>query len=426
MFDWAPIRRAFFAGEYEKCQALLAHAPRPRADIWLSWIDNRRNKTADQIQRLLNIESSDAHLLAERDVWLAAAYNSTGEFDMAHRLIERALRVLQPGSEMYYRAIYTHALTYYLIGDYAADEPLIECLRNSPRPQDRAQAYAMRSWISAKREDLRGQLNDLLSAVREFDAADEREEYLFVHTLLPLASLCREIPTQGAIEPLRAAAATVRRESDITAFARFQLIRILGWIDALAGDEVSAVRSWHDAEATAPSEFWRLFCIVDRAYLSLAMGRRQAGRDALETAHEAASRLAWAQTEEDERIILLTIAQLFAEENAALAQRYLAIYRSIPTGMHALLGWVGDRRTRALQIYPQGVALLHLGEREAAISMLKEAWEIFSDFEYEWRASLAALNLYSATGEKQWLVRAREQAAPWPQSWIARDVRAAR
>src|SRR6185437_13867163 len=100
MFDWGPIRRAFFAGEYEKCRSLLEGAPRPRADLWLSWIDNRGHNTGEQIQRLLNIESDDAQLLAERDVWLAGAYNSTGQFDMAHQLVERALRVLPADSEM--------------------------------------------------------------------------------------------------------------------------------------------------------------------------------------------------------------------------------------------------------------------------------------------------------------------------------------
>jgi hypothetical protein len=64
---------------------------------------------------------------------------------------------------------------------------------------------------------------------------------------------------------------------------------------------------------------------------------------------------------------------------------------------------------------------LHLGEREAAIGMLEEAWNIFSAFEYDWRAALAALDLYKTTGEMRWLEHARRQIAPWPRSWIATD-----
>jgi hypothetical protein len=148
----------------------------------------------------------------------------------------------------------------------------------------------------------------------------------------------------------------------------------------------------------------------------------QFAEDALEAAHQEASRLNWSRTRDEERIILLTIAQLFAATHPALAERYLALYRSMPTEMDPRIGWYGDRRARALQLYPQGIALLQLGEREAALHMLEEAWNIFRHFEYGWRAALTALDLYKATGERHWLEDARRQIEPWPRSWIARDA----
>jgi hypothetical protein len=136
-----------------------------------------------------------------------------------------------------------------------------------------------------------------------------------------------------------------------------------------------------------------------------------------------AARLEWESTRDEERLVLLTIAQLYATENPAMAERYLATFRSLKTQMHLRMGWLGDRRTRALQLYPHGIALLHLGERSAGIEMLEEAWSIFSAVEYGWRAALCALDLYKATAQQPWLDRAVERIAPWPQSWIAREVR---
>jgi hypothetical protein len=73
-------------------------------------------------------------------------------------------------------------------------------------------------------------------------------------------------------------------------------------------------------------------------------------------------------------------------------------------------------------LYPHAVALLHLGEANAALPMLEEAHDIFAAFEHDWRAALAALELYKATSKRAWLRRARAEVAPWPHSWIAREV----
>lgn len=423
--DWATVRSAYRAGDYTRCRALLEQRPGPEAQLWHARMDMRENRHAECRARLLNVRSNDADVMAERDVWLASAYNSTGDFALAHQLLDRALTVLRAPAEAYYRAVCVRALAYYLQEDYASATIWIDRMLRSPDPVDRAQAYAHRSWVAAKQEHLRAQLGDLLTSLEEQEQAPEPDQYGLGHTLVALGSLCRELPVQEAIGPLRRAS-TLLRITDITAFPHFQLTRILGWIDALQGDELSAMRRWRVAEEHAPSPFWRVFCLADRAYLARAMGRSQAARDILRSVHEHASQLAWSNTQDEERIILLTIAQLFAADDPALAQRYLAQFRSLRTEMHARIGWVGDRRMKALQLYPNGIALLQLGEREAAISMLEEAWHIFTSFEYGWRAALTALDLYEVTHEQQWLVHARQRIAPWPKSWIAAAVGNAR
>ncbi|HEV2262137.1 MAG TPA: helix-turn-helix transcriptional regulator, partial [Candidatus Rubrimentiphilum sp.] len=81
-----------------------------------------------------------------------------------------------------------------------------------------------------------------------------------------------------------------------------------------------------------------------------------------------------------------------------------------------------DPRTRAFAEYSNGIALLELGDIEAAIAMLEDAREIFEGHHYGWRAALCAVGLYRATSDEKWLVEARRDVGPWPRSWIAREI----
>lgn len=419
-YDWGPVRTAFFAGEYSQCRKLLESAPSPQSVIWLARMELRANREPKAIALLLDISPPDERSTAERDIWLASAYSSSDRA-LAHHLLDRALPVLRPYAEPYYRGLHIRGLTHLLAADFDACLRCIEELLQSPIPIDRAQAYSQRSWIAAKQEDIRTQLRYLQLSLEQHLLCDPIDQYAFMHMLVALASLCREIPTHGIIDKVRMAFGHARR-TEITDFSWFMMLRVIGWIDALQGDEISAVRRFHDAEACAPSAFWRVFCLVDRAYLADAVGRGAAAHDTLAEADAQAWPLEWSSTHQEERIILLTLAHLYASKDPARAQAYLAKFRALRTDMHDRVGWVSDRRTRAFQLSAQGAALLHLDDREAGTAMLREAWEIFTAYEYGWRAALAALTLFEATNDGSWLERAREQIAPWPNSWIARRV----
>jgi tetratricopeptide (TPR) repeat protein len=424
-FDWTPIHTAFLAGDYPLCRRLLADAPKPQADLWLGKIDYRLVRLDETIHRLLNLSTGDPHLRAERDSWLAAAYASSGELSLAHQLIDRALEVLAPPDEAYYRALYVSAMALYFEQNYEAALDVVTPMFESPNPLDRGLAYNHRSWIHARAENLQGQVHDLLLSLDEFEKVDQPDEYTLAHTLVSLTAMCRELSTQGVYERVRDAMPRIH-DTEGNALSNFLLQRHMGLIEALYGNELSAMRRWRIAEASAPTDYWRVFCLVDRASLAATMGRAQTSRKALEKADKLASNLNWSSTSDSERIILLTIAQLYAEDDPARTQRYLAAFRSLSTQMNPRIVWVGDRRTRALQLYPHAVALLRMGERDAALPMLEEAHDIFIAFEHGWRAALAALELYKATSESRWLERAQAEIAPWPQSWIAREVRNAR
>ena len=420
--DWSQIQSLYLCGEYGACRQMLIARPEPAAQIWLARLESRCMREEDSLERLLSIKTHDQRLAAERDVWIAAAYTKSGDFRMTHRLLKRALQVLQAPEPAFFRAMHVRALALFSESRYDESWTAGSALLESSDPNDRAQGHSLHSWVYAKRDhDLRAQLRASCASLECYEQTHVPDQFTFVRTLYTLSVLCREAAAHDAIEAVRRNAARVRF-NEATSSPFFQMTRMLGWVDALQGDELSAMRRWREAEAIAPSEFWRIFCLVDRAYLANAMGREKSARELLLQADRHASELSWSATQDEERLILLTIAQLLAPDEPARAERYLAMFRSLNTQVDQRMMFHNDRRTRALQLYPQGTALLELGERDIAIPMLEEAWSIFSHYEYGWRAALAAIKLFEATGDPAWRVRARENIAPWPKSWIARNV----
>jgi DNA-binding CsgD family transcriptional regulator len=77
---------------------------------------------------------------------------------------------------------------------------------------------------------------------------------------------------------------------------------------------------------------------------------------------------------------------------------------------------------RGFEAYTQGIAWLRLGDCQEGTAALTEAWGIFEDFNYSWRAALCALGLYEATRDRRWVNRAAQKIDAWPRSWIARRV----
>ena len=114
------------------------------------------------------------------------------------------------------------------------------------------------------------------------------------------------------------------------------------------------------------------------------------------------------------------LAELFADEDAAIAEQYLARYRSLTASVIPLLSYGTDPRF-GLEPTPRPRAL-RLGDAGEGQSALSEAWSIYEAFDYGWRAALCALRLFEATRDRRWLQRATRKIVPWPESWIARRV----
>jgi DNA-binding CsgD family transcriptional regulator len=142
----------------------------------------------------------------------------------------------------------------------------------------------------------------------------------------------------------------------------------------------------------------------------------------LQEAHDIAQRISWNEVTGEERSALLVLAELFAHDDPAIAEQYLARFRTLSTSVIPIISYGTDPRVKGLEAYSQGVAWLRLGDVDEGKAALTEAWSVFEDFNYAWRAALCALALFEITHDQRWVQRAARMIDPWPHSWIARRV----
>jgi DNA-binding CsgD family transcriptional regulator len=419
-FERKEFTEALLAGEFERCHALLGHSE-PVDVLAASRLAMRERRYVDVIGWLSRFEATSTRVKLERDVLLGAALGFSKDYVAGRRLLGEVSRALPADDSLGEDATYYEASIAWMEHEHRDAEDLISPQLSSTDANHRARAHIVLSWIALRRRDIARQIEELEKALDEIAVATAPDEYYRATALLTLALLCRELPLPDQTRRVRAIYDAMSWSNGL-AVSHFQVTRFLGWLDALAGDALSAFRQFKMAAELAPSEHWRVQCFLDRAFLAKQTGERAFALDQLQEADRLASRLQWGDAVDEERGALLVLAELFSDVEPALAQQYLARFRALATPVLAALSYATDPRVRGFQAYSSGVAQLRLGNRESAKASLLEAWAIFEDFGYGWRAALCALHLAEATDEDGWLQRAANRIAPWPRSWIAKEI----
>ncbi|HEY2476038.1 MAG TPA: helix-turn-helix transcriptional regulator [Candidatus Cybelea sp.] len=381
----------------------------------------RERRYVEVIGLLSDFPESPTAARLERNVTLGAALGYTRDYVGGRRLINRALGELAPGDPIYDEAQYFKSAIAWMQHEHREAEEAATIQLSSADPNNRARAHIMLSWVALRRGDVLGQVDELQKALDEIDAAEIPDEYFRANALLTLALLCRELPIQDASERVRHTYGELAWTTGLQ-LERFQVTRFLAAVDELEGNELAAFGSFKKAARLAPSDHWSVLCFLDRATLAKNTGERAFAAEQLQEAHEIAQRVSWNEVAGEERSALLVLAELFAYENPAVAEQYLARFRSLSSSVVPILSYGTDPRVRGFEAYSQGIAWLHLGDTEEGKNALTEAWSIFEDFNYGWRAALCGLGLFEATRDRRWIERAAKKIAPWPRSWIARRV----
>ncbi|MBV9333642.1 MAG: helix-turn-helix transcriptional regulator [Candidatus Eremiobacteraeota bacterium] len=356
-----------------------------------------------------------------RDVLLGAALGLTRDYVSGRRLIERAIREMSPADPWYFDAVHYRGLIAWMTQQHdeaeaAANEQLV-----SVNPNNRGRARILLSWVALRRGKILRQVDELLRALDEFEAAPAPDQFQKATALVTLALLCRELPLREVGERVRGVFEAIPWTSGLQ-LERFHVTRLIAGMDELDGNELAAFAGFRKAARLAPSDHWSLLCSLDRAQLARSTGETVFAAEQLQEAHEVAQRVSWNDAIGEERAALLVLAELFAFDDAAIAEQYLARYRTLSSSIIPILSYGTDPRVKGFESYSQGVAWVRIGDADEGKEALTEAWSIFEDFNYAWRAALCALALFDATNDRRWIGRAARKIDPWPHSWIARRV----
>jgi DNA-binding CsgD family transcriptional regulator len=420
-FDGIDFERALKAADFDRCHELVDGSTTLDGVIANARLALRERRFLDVIGLLSDFPEDSGELRVARDVFLGAAFGYTRDYVAGQRLIDRALNDLLPGDPLYDEAYYLTGSIAWMQHDHqAAEEAAMVQLRSSDC-NNRARAHILLSWIALRRSDVLRQVEELEKALDELDSSVMPDEYLRGNALLTLSLLCREMPLHDVAARVRQTYDTLPWTSGLK-LEHFQVTRFLASIDELEGNELAAFGSFKKAGKMAPSDHWSVLCYLDRALLARNTGETAFAAEQLEEASEIAQRLSWSEVTGEEREALLVLAELYAHDDPAIAEQYLARFRSLKSSVIPMLSYGSDPRVRGFESYSQGVAWLRLGDTEEGKTALTEAWSIFEDFNYGWRAALCALGLYEATNDKRWIERAAQKIAPWPKSWIARRI----
>jgi DNA-binding CsgD family transcriptional regulator len=420
-FDAGEFEKAFTAADFDRCRELVDAQSGFDAALARARLAIRERRYMEIIAELSDAPRESAEARIARDVLLGAALALTRDYVAGRRLIDRALGAMSPGDPWYYDAVYYRGLIAWMKQEHLEAAEAAEEQLESRDSNNRARGRILLSWVALRRGEILRQVDELQKALDELDSADTPDQFLRANALTTLGLLCRELPLHEVGDRVRSVFESFPWTQALR-LDRFHVTRFLAAIDELDGNELAAFAGFRRAARLAPSDHWSVLCFLDRALLAKNTGEMAFATEQLMEAHEVAQRVSWNDATGEERAALLVLAELFAHDDPAVAEQYLARFRTLGTSVIPILSYGTDPRVKGFESYSQGIAWVHLGDVEEGKAALTEAWSIFEDFNYAWRAALCALALYECTHDRRWVQRAARQIEPWPQSWIARRV----
>lgn len=420
-FDAEEFEKAFTAADFDRCRELVDAQGSFDAVLARARLAIRERRYMEIIAELSDAPRDSAETRIARDVLLGAALALTRDYVGGRRLIERALGEMRPGDPWYYDAVYYRGLIGWMKQEHQQAAEAAEEQLESRDANNRARGHILLSWVALRRGEILRQADELQKALDELDGAEIPDQFLRANALTTLGLLCRELPLHEVGDRVRSVFEAFPWTESLR-LDRFHVTRFLAAIDELDGNELAAFAGFKRAARLAPSDHWSVLCFLDRALLAKNTGELAFATEQLMEAHEIAQRVPWNEATGEERAALLVLAELFAHDDPAVAEQYLARFRTLATSVIPILSYGTDPRVKGFESYSQGIAWVHLGDVEEGKAALTEAWSIFEDFNYAWRAALCALALYDCTHDRRWVQRASRQIEPWPQSWIARRV----
>ncbi len=273
-------------------------------------------------------------------------------------------------------------------------------------------------------EGVNGRYSDQLAFIRqalsELYASGMSDIWVEAALLTNAAILARDFDIVSDVESLRSKLSSLPW-SPSTARNRFRMTQALGWCRALHGDHIGAFRDFRGAVDAAPSQALRVSALLDQAYLARELANVDVAHETLGYAADLAEHVRWEETAGDDRATLLWLAEGLAEINPGRAKTVFERYRACKGTMSTLAMARIEKRVHAIEAYVRGIIARHEGKGTSALTEIRTAFEIWNQIGFEWRAGLAAADLFEL-GCCDVVAVARREADRRSGSWLARRV----
>jgi tetratricopeptide (TPR) repeat protein len=284
-----------------------------------------------------------------------------------------------------------------------------------------ARAYDLRGFSLRRVRGPVAQIECVRQALSEIDGSQNEDTWLYSHFLYNLAVLARENDHLDLIGEVKSRAASFDWSPNLN-FHRFQTLSAIGWLEALSGDHIGALRQFRAAGEFAPSQSWKLTSVLDRAFLARELGQSIFAEDELLFATDLAGKIDWTGTRDVFFPSLVRLAQLVASNNPAAARKLLERYRKVRANMPATVFAKVDPIWHGVELMAEADVARAEGRNQLAIDLYINAFEAFDKLGCRWRASLAAIELSELTDQPLFRGYAAAEAQRRPNSWIARRM----
>lgn len=254
-----------------------------------------------------------------------------------------------------------------------------------------AKAFALWSWVEAGRENHDKQIEMLKKAWEVLPLHED--VYVGAKIIHALAYLSCNLYDRNLADFVERAADKIPWTDDLVD-QQVETRRAIAWNHAIAGNLVQAIVQFRRNEALATTVPTKIQALVDRARVSFGSQEQVNYQVFCEFAFELAERVDWGASDQADRMVLLDLAALYAPIDAIRARAVLERYQRITTPIANSLAYGnGDKRRGAEEQYAAGVVARYLGNRDAAIAHLREAFRVYRSLKHYWRAIMAAIHL---------------------------------
>ncbi len=284
----------------------------------------------------------------------------------------------------------------------------------------RARAYEMLGFLRVRAGDSHEYLECLTRAAEMIGSDPKADISTKAVIAVNLAYAVREVePTAARLAYVAAFAASISWTPDLIS-SRFKISHAMGWIAAVDGDHVGALRSFREAARVASNPYEVLACHVDRAYLARELGQELFAREEIAEALDVVERLDLRNPYDEYFAFLPMLAQLISLEDPARAEELLATYDDARTRTDSRYAGKLDTRRVAIVAFARAKIAMSRNRANDALPLLEEARATWVSLGCAWRAGLVAAELARIDASYAPLAEAERRSRP--RSFYARSI----